>query len=81
MPKKGFATITVKSVIYDILHDEYEKKSVDLLFQGITTFSGYVVYILSSHLSNEKLAVKCKTCKEFVKSSWDKCPHCGEKID
>lgn len=46
MPRKGFRSITVRQEIYDELMQQYEERRVELLKQGITSFSGYVTRFL-----------------------------------
>jgi hypothetical protein len=45
MPRKGYKTITVKDEAHDILKQEWSKRRKDYLKKGITSFSGYLIYL------------------------------------
>ena len=50
MPKAGFKSITVSENIYDKFHARFEKKKEALAMRGISSFSGYVTFVLSENL-------------------------------
>lgn len=50
MPKTGFTTVTFKNIIYEHYYSKYLKYEEKLRLQGITTFSGYITYLLSQSI-------------------------------
>ena len=50
MPKSGFKSLTITEGVYDEFQAKYEKKKKELAMKGITSFSGYMVSILSKQL-------------------------------
>lgn len=43
MPKSGFKSITIPENVYDRLEADYQKQKMDLKFEGINSFSAYIV--------------------------------------
>lgn len=61
MPKKNFTSITIKEKSYKKLHADYENKKIDLAFNGICSFSGYI-----ESLSNTSQPTAIDDLKEIL---------------
>lgn len=55
MPKAGFKSITVSENIYDKFHIIFEKKKDALAMRGISSFSGYITFVLSENFEKEDM--------------------------
>lgn len=55
MPKTGFKSITIPETVYDTFHAIFEKKKDALAMNGISSFSGYVTFVLSKHFEKEDM--------------------------
>lgn len=53
MPKAGFKSITVSENIYDRFHARFEKRKDALAMKGISSFSGYITFVLSENFEKE----------------------------
>ncbi|NIP62139.1 MAG: hypothetical protein GWN01_15840 [Nitrosopumilaceae archaeon] len=54
MPKAGFKSITVSESVYDKFYDVYQKNKDGLSMKGISSFSGYVTYMLEEMMQKDK---------------------------
>jgi len=54
MPKAGFKSITVSESVYDKFYDVYQKNKDELSMKGISSFSGYVTYMLEEMMQKDK---------------------------
>jgi len=55
LPKDGWRSITFDDDIYNHYFDKYKKHKKNLKLQGITTFSGYITYLLSKSIGEFSL--------------------------
>jgi len=49
MPKTGFKSITLSAEVYYKFQRIYKKNKLDLKMRGITSFAGYITYLLNKH--------------------------------
>jgi len=54
MPKAGFKSITVSETVYDKFHETYQKSKDDLVMKGVSSFSGYLTYMLEEIMQKDK---------------------------
>lgn len=54
MPKAGFKSITVTDYVYDQFQIRYNKIKDELQMQGITNFSGFIIYKMNQILKQEE---------------------------
>ena len=64
MPKAGFKSITITDVAYDRFQNKYKKNKERLNLKGISSFSGYISYIMALEKRPQIIA----------------CPHCEKEI-
>ena len=54
MPKAGFKSITVSETVYDKFMETYNASKDDLAMKGVSSFSGYVTYMLEEMMAKDK---------------------------
>ncbi len=54
MPKAGFKSITLSESVYEKFHDVYSKNKDELMMKGVSSFSGYVTYMLEEMMQKDK---------------------------
>ena len=50
MPNKGFKSVTLSSIIYDVLYEEYQTRKVELAANGISSFTSFLTAALYKHI-------------------------------
>lgn len=70
MPRVGFKTITVTENIYDIFYQTWLKCKDDLAMKGVSSFSGYITYLIEEIMKEDKIFTKY--LQVFTKISVDK---------
>jgi hypothetical protein len=66
MPKTGYKSITVSDVVYEYFEQIYRKNKTALALQGINSFSGFCVWIMSS-VTDQKEIDKLTFVKALLK--------------
>ena len=66
MPKQGYKSITVSDVVYEYFEQIYRKNKTVLALQGINSFSGFCVWIMSS-VTDQKEIDKLTFVKALLK--------------
>ena len=66
MPKQGYKSITVSDVVYEYFEQIYRKNKMVLALQGINSFSGFCVWIMSS-VTDQKEIDKLTFVKALLK--------------
>ncbi len=66
MPKLGFKSITVSEHVYDHFLSIYNSKKKELETQGISSFTGYVQYLMKESLRINKIKEENKQFIEKI---------------
>ncbi|ABK77040.1 hypothetical protein CENSYa_0404 [Cenarchaeum symbiosum A] len=54
MPKPGFKSITISDAVYDRFFDVYSKNREKMMMRGVSSFAGYVTYMMEETMQKDK---------------------------
>lgn len=54
MPKHGYHSITISNYVYGKMYEKYFKNKEELSMQGISSLTGYLTFIFTKHIEENK---------------------------